>query len=115
MDASDIFHKSFDEICELCRKYSRNKEEMVKCVRDSVPRASKLVNTSGVTRMEIGNILKNFKIDILVTQTSQFNYLQTKKRKEEEDHASLPIFCPLKECPLNNVSICVVCIDKHPT
>ena len=65
--------------------------------------------------MDIGNLLENFKIDILGTLTSQFDAMETNKRQEEEDHATLHMFCPkcrkihpLKECPLNTVSICDV-------
>ena len=80
MDVGDIYHKSFDEICELYIKYSRSMDKTGNFVRYGVPRASRSVNTSGVTIMEIGNILENFKTDILGTLTSQFDALNTKKR-----------------------------------
>ena len=60
MASGDIYHKSFDEICELCRKYSRSKAKTGKIVRDGFPQASKSVDINGVTRMEIGNLLEKF-------------------------------------------------------
>ena len=91
-------------------------------MRDVVTRTSESINTSGVTRMDIGNLLDIFKTYIMGTLTSQFDSLKTKNRQEEQDHASLHIFCPkcrkrhpLKECPLNKFYICVVCIEKNPT
>ena len=97
-------------------------DKIGKFVRDGVPRASRSVNTSGVTIMEIGNLLETFKTDILGTLTSQFDVLKTKKRQEEEDHETLHIFCPksrkmhpLKECPLNTVVICALSTEKNPT
>ena len=66
--------------------------------------------------------MENSKTDILGTLSSQFDALKTKKRQEEEDIAELHIFCPkcrkrhpLKECPINIISICALCSDKHPT
>jgi hypothetical protein len=38
---------------------------------------------SGVTRVEIGNMLEDFKIDILIFLSSQLNTLQKNKKKEE--------------------------------
>ena len=121
MVSGDIYHKSFDEICELCRKYSRSKDKTRRSVRDGFSRASRSINTTGVTRMELGKLLENFKTDIMGTLTSQFDALETKKRQEEED-ATLQIFCPkcrkrhpLKECPLNTIVVCALCTKKHST
>ena len=80
MASGDIYHKSFDEISELCREYSCTRAKTSEIVRDGFLRASEAINTSGVTRMEIGNLLENFKTYILGTVTSQFDVLKTKKR-----------------------------------
>ena len=58
MAANDIYYKPFDEICDLCRKYSCSRDKTVNFVKNGVPWASRSVSTSGITRMEIGNILK---------------------------------------------------------
>ena len=91
-------------------------------MREGPSRTSRTTGTSGVIRTELGNLLENFKTDILGTLSSQFDVLKTKRRKEEEDIAALHIFCPkcrkrhpLKECPLNIISVCALCSDKHPT
>ena len=71
--------------------------------------------------MELGNLLENFKTDIMGTLTSQFDALETKKRQEEED-ATLQIFCPkcrkrhhLKEFPFNTIIVCALWTEKHST
>ena len=79
MASSDIYHKTFDEISELCMKYSRSRAKNGKKLRDGFPRASKPVNTSGVIRIEIGSLLESFKTYILGTIRSQFDALKTLK------------------------------------
>jgi hypothetical protein len=44
------------------------------------------------------------------------------KRKQEEENATLTIFCPRcrkrhpeKECPINIIEICGLCTEDHPT
>ena len=70
--------------------------------------------------MELGNLLENFKTDILGAMGSQLDVLQAKKRKEEE-RAAMSIFSPRcrtkhlqRESPLNNISVCHICIEEHP-
>ena len=115
-------HKSFEEITELCRKYSRSRAKAGRNVREGPSCTSRIAGTSGVTRTELGNLLENFKIDILGTLSSQFDALKTKRWQEEEDITTLHISCPkcrkrhpLKECPINIISVCALCSDKHPT
>jgi Fe-S-cluster-containing hydrogenase component 2 len=64
--------------------------------------------------------LENFKIDILSTISNQLDTLKLKKKQEEE--VSLEIFCHRcrkkhseKECPLNAIEICGLCILEHLT
>jgi hypothetical protein len=81
-------------------------------------RAIKLAG-GGVTRIELGNLLENFKTDILGTLSSQIDSMNIKKKFEDE---ALTIFCsrckkrhPLKNCPLNVVSLCGLCVEEHET
>jgi hypothetical protein len=89
-----------------------------KGIRDT--RINKLASR-GVTRVELGNLLENFKTDTLSTLSSQLDTIKMKK-KQDEENAILTIFfsrCrkrhPLKECPLNIVIRCGFCIDNHET
>ena len=81
MASRDVSHKSFEEITKLCRKYSRSRAEAGKNVREGPSRTSGTTGTSGVTRTELGNLLENFKTNILGTLSSQFDGLKTKKRQ----------------------------------
>jgi hypothetical protein len=67
MALGDISHKPFSEICEMCKKYSRSRAKTWKNVWDPYNRNLKLVSSGGITRAEIGNLLDNFKRDILST------------------------------------------------
>ena len=82
--------------------YSRN-------VRGNIP------SSGGVTRVESGNLLENFKTDILGAMGSQLDALQAKKRQDEEQEA-MSIFCPRcrtkhpqREFPLDNICVCHIC------
>ena len=83
-------------------------------------KAAKLV-VGGVTRAEIGTLLENFKIDLLSTLGTQVDFLKENKKKEEQEQAPA-IFCskcrkkhPLRECPLDSVQVCGLCIENHST
>jgi hypothetical protein len=59
--AGDIYQKNFATICELCRTYSRSKGKAAKSVREPVNKNTKTSTSGGVTRVELGNLLDNFK------------------------------------------------------
>ena len=97
----------------MCKKYSRSKAKARKGVR--VVKSS----SGGITRLELGNLLENFKTDILGTISAQMDTLNIKKKFEDE---ALAIFClrckkkpPIKNCPLNSISVCGVCAEDHTT
>lgn len=113
-----ISNLRFQEIFELCQKYSRGRAKSGK--RDISSKASKFV-ASAVTRVEIGSLLENFKINLLSTLGTQVDVLKAKKKKEEQDEI-LAIFCPkcrqkhpLGECIVPGIQVCGLCRENHAT
>ena len=78
MGKGDISKFPFDEIVELCQKYSRGRANIGN--RDVNSVASKST-TRGVTRAEIGSLFENFKTDLLSTLGKQVDVLKAKKKK----------------------------------
>ena len=73
-------------------------------------------SNEGVTRAKIGNLLEDFKIDILGTLKTQFDIMQA-KQKQAEAEKKLAVFCPRcrkkhnhKECPLDVIKVCAICM-----
>jgi hypothetical protein len=74
-----------------------------------------------VTRTEIGNMLDNFKTNILSSLSSQLDTFLENKKKQEVDlvlvvfYSRCRIKHPLRECPLDNIEICGICEQIHDT
>ena len=73
MEAGDISHKTFAQISEMCKNYSRSRGEVGKNFREpySINVRGNVPNSGGVTRIELGNLLENLKNDILGSMGSQ--------------------------------------------
>jgi len=119
MASGDIYQKNFETISELFKTYSRSKGKATKSVREPVNKNTKTSTYGGVTKVELGNLLDNFKIDLLGTIGSQLDTLKI-KRKQEEENPVLSIFCPkcrkrhpLREYPLDNIFVCAICTENH--
>ena len=76
-----------------------------------------------VSRTELGNLLDNFKIDILQSLSEKIGTLKIQNKKKDKNVA-FSIFSPkcrkkhvLRECPLDLKSIetCVICAKNHDT
>jgi hypothetical protein len=91
MSSGDIYQKPFADIAEYCKRYSRSQAKTGKSIRDPTNIIAK-PTSGGVTRIELGNLLENFKTNILHTISSQLNTMQI-KRKQEEENVVLSIFC----------------------
>ena len=118
MGKGDISNIPFEEIAELCQKYSRGRSKIGK--REASSKAAKSA-AGGITRAEIGSLLENFKTDLLSTLGTQVDVLKANKKKEEQEQA-LAIFCskcrkkhPLRECPLDSIQVCGLCTENHST
>ena len=79
----------------MCKNYSRSKEKVTKKFWDPFSRniRGNVPSSGGITRVEIGNLLENFKTNILGAMGFQIDGLQAKKR-QDEDRATMNIFCP---------------------
>ena len=118
MGKRDISNLPFEEIVELCQKYSRGRSKTGK--REASSKAAKSA-VGGITRAEIGSLLENFKTDLLSILGTQVDVLKANKKKEEQEQA-LAIFCskcrkkhPLRECPLDSIQVCGLCTENHST
>jgi hypothetical protein len=120
MSFGDIYQKPFADIAEYFKRYPRSQAKTGKSIRDPTNRIAK-PTSEGVTRIELGNLLENFKTYILHTISSQLDTMQI-KRKQEEEKDRLAIFChqfrrkhPEKECPLNVIELYGIFIEDHTT
>ena len=77
MGKGDIYQETYDNIVLLCIRCSRGSTQTKSGMRTSLTRNSN-ITSRGVTRAKVGNLLENFKIDILSTLTTQLDVLQAK-------------------------------------
>jgi len=125
MGKGDISQLPLNDIGELCVHLSRGKSKTGKGPRDpSLVRVNKSA-TGSVSRAKIGNMLDEFKIDILGSLSEQLDTLKIQNKQKTEADA-LAIFCPkcrqkkkhaLRECPLDVkiVETCIICSENHET
>ena len=79
----DISKESFEKIVELCKRYSKGssrnnrRDKQDKIERDVFDRTQKSSN-GGATRAEIGNLLENFKTEMMSFISSEINVLREK-------------------------------------
>jgi hypothetical protein len=118
MGGGYVSQLDYEVTLEICRKYSRGTSKIGKGPRDILARTGKTVG-GGVTRVEIINMLEDFKTYILSTLSSQLDTLQMKKNKEETEQA-LAIFFPKcimkhpwKEFMLDQIEVCGICSEDH--
>jgi hypothetical protein len=117
----DISKEPYDVIVNLCKRCSRGAARNKLNSRDTTfSRVQKSAN-GGATRAEIGNLLEDFKTEMLSSFASQMDTLQIKK-KHAEVEAALSILCPQcrdkhpkRECPLDRKPICTICDKDHDT
>jgi hypothetical protein len=88
----DISKESYDEIVNLCKRCSRGAARNRSNNRDTIFSRVQKSASGGATRAKIGNLLEDFKTEMLSSFASQIDTLQIKK-KQAEAEATLSIFC----------------------
>ena len=88
----DISKKPFDHTVDLCRRYSRGSSIASTRDRDVFSWARKS-SSEGAAWEEIGNLLKNFKTDMMSSISSQLDIMRAKQKQVSEDLV-LGVFFP---------------------
>ena len=84
MGKGDIYEENFANIIDLCIRSSRGSTRLKPTEHDQFVR-DKRISTEGVTHAEIGNLLENFKTDILGMLTIQIDIMQAKQKQMEAE------------------------------
>ena len=113
----DIYQLPYEDIKAVFRNHSRAAR---KRGRGSQPIASTSSSNSSL-KGELGNMLEDFKSEMLQTLAMHMDTLHI-KRKQEEAERALAIYCPRctrrhprNEFPLNSIAVCSVCEENHST
>ncbi len=123
MGKGDISQLSFGDICELCIHISKGKARTGKNPGDPLlTRINKSV-VGTISRAELGNLLDNFKTNILGSLSEQIDTLKI-QNKQKSENVALSIFCPkcgkkhaLREyyLDLKSIATYVICVENHDT
>ena len=92
----DISQKSFDQICDLCRKFSRNQYRSSKGIQNR----NKKTESTDAMIIGLENKMDNMKIEIMNIVSKQIDSLKFQQKLDKEQE-SLSYFCPK-------------CRKKHP-
>jgi len=79
MGKGDISQENYDEIIHLCIKCSRGSTPTGTGSQDPMSKGSK-PHSGGIMQMEIGNLLEDFKTDILSILIMQLDVLHAKQK-----------------------------------
>ena len=75
MGKGDVFQLSYDDVCELCIRYSRGISKAGKNYRELSYFFSKFATREGDIIDEINVLFKNFKYDFISSLNSQLDVL----------------------------------------
>ena len=84
-----VFQLSYDDVCELCIRYSRGISNAGKNSRDACSFFSKSATRTRDIRVEINVLFENFKADFISSLNSKLDVLQVQKNQEFDE-----VFCP---------------------
>ena len=81
----DVFQLSYDDVCELCIRYSRGISKAGKNSREVSSFFSKFTTKTRDIRAEINVLFENFKYDFISSLNSELNVLQVQKNQEFDE------------------------------
>jgi hypothetical protein len=116
MGTCDVFQLPYDDICELCRRYSRGNFKTGNNSSEPSSQYFKSIAKIRAIGAEISNSIEIFKADIISSLNSQLDILKDKKKWEEPEEKVCP-WCQKKHLamgyPLDSLIICGICDLRH--
>jgi len=82
MGKGDIYQEEYADIIKLCIRCSRDSMRLKPVERNMTTKENKIFG-GGITHVEIGNLLEDFKTDILGTLKMQLDIMKAKKKQAE--------------------------------
>jgi hypothetical protein len=79
MGKGDIYQETYDKIIQFCIRCSHGSTRTKSGIRAPLTRNND-ITSGGVTQVEVGNLLENFKIDILSNLSTQLDVLRVKHK-----------------------------------
>lgn len=97
----DVFQLSYDDVFELCIRYSRGISKAGENSREVSSFFSKFTTRTRDIRAEINVLFEKFKADFISSLNSKLNFLQVQRNQEFDE-----VFCPhfQKEHPIDTQS-----------
>jgi len=80
MGTCDVFQLPYDDVCDLCRRYSRGNSKTGKNSKELSSQFLKLVARTRVTVAEINSLFGIFKYDIIISLNSLLGILKDEKK-----------------------------------
>ena len=99
MGTGNVFQLAYDDICELCRRYSRENFKTANNSKELLSLFLKSIVKTRVLWAEISNVFKNPNIDL------QLGVLQDKEKQEE--------IREVRDFPLDSLESCGICDLNH--
>ena len=89
IETGNVFQLAYDDICELCRRYSRGKFKTGKNSKEPFSCFLKYAAKTQVLGAKIRNLFENFNVDINGSLNSQLSVLQVKEKHDALEEISI--------------------------
>jgi hypothetical protein len=90
MEKGDVFQLSYDDICELCIRYSRGISRVGKNSREISSFSSKSATKTRDIGAEINDLFEHFKTDFISSLNSKLNVLRVNTNQEKSEEVFFP-------------------------
>ena len=111
MAGGDVTQKTWNDIKEICQNYSRATMKKGRGLR-SLPH--KTNGGSGASKMELSNLLFDFKQDIINDVTTQLDTMQAQRKKDKVDAMLTKFFSHCRERKKNYTCKTIAIVNAQP-
>ena len=110
MAGRDITKRTWDEIKEICQNYSRATMKKGRGLRSLQHKTN---GGLGVSKMELSNLLSDFKKDIINDVTTQLDTMQAQRKKDEADAMLTKFYHFYRERKKNCICKTIADVNAH--